>query len=524
MISGPARIGWVAAWWGRLSTGLKMLMILSVGLFPLGVVAVLASIESARDNSAKRADQTLARVEIKAQRLTGLLSRSADMIRTANAALSATPRNSGVCESTLRRLSSAQSVPGQFALYGAGELRCATAGYQPVSLARSDGSASVVEIDETGRVLRFALFGTGGELEGVGEFGRDAIADLSRIPGVEDDVDVALVQGGRLMDLHDGRQSSPLSQTVRAMAPIGDGQLHIRIAREAVPLSAIEILLILLPVMMAIFAALTGWFIVDRLLLRPLVRMQTAVSAYQPGDRHLDLPPLTTPAREIGELGRAFDKVTQMVARHEAELEAAIERQTRLVREVHHRVKNNLQVVASLLNLHARGAASEDVANAYASIQRRVDALSVVHRNHYAELEENRGVAIRPLISELTANLRATAPEGASHMGIKLDIAPFHVTQDVAVSITFLITELVEYAMLCGGQPVTICVDDAEGSTALLSVQSESLTGNVTCDEAVTERLDRIVTGLSRQLRSLLDRDVETGLYRVTIMVADKQP
>jgi two-component system, sensor histidine kinase PdtaS len=84
------------------------------------------------------------------------------------------------------------------------------------------------------------------------------------------------------------------------------------------------------------------------------------------------------------------------------------------IREVHHRVKNNLQVVASLLNLHARGAKTEDASAAYASIQRRVDALAVVHRNHYAELEENRGVALKPLISELGANLRANAPAGAA--------------------------------------------------------------------------------------------------------------
>ena len=121
--------------------------------------------------------------------------------------------------------------------------------------------------------------------------------------------------------------------------------------------------------------------------------------------------------------------MVQTVARHEANLEAAVERQTRLVREVHHRVKNNLQVVASLLNLHSRGSPNEEVAAAYASIQRRVDALAVVHRNHFAELEENKGVALKPLISELAANLRATAPLAAANMAIRLDLEPFTSTR-----------------------------------------------------------------------------------------------
>ena len=85
-------------------------------------------------------------------------------------------------------------------------------------------------------------------------------------------------------------------------------------------------------------------------------------------------------------------------------------------------MKNNLQVVASLLNIHSRGSPNEEVAAAYASIQRRVDALAVVHRNHFAELEENRGVALKPLISELAANLRATAP--ASALGMSIRLAP----------------------------------------------------------------------------------------------------
>src|SRR4029078_4831478 len=94
-------------------------------------------------------------------------------------------------------------------------------------------------------------------------------------------------------------------------------------------------------------------------------------------------------------------------------------------------------------------------------IQRRVAALAVVHRNHYAELEENRGVALKPLVSELTANLRATAPPRAAGMQIRLDVAPFYATQDAAVSVAFLITEIVEFAMLCGADLVSVVLEAA---------------------------------------------------------------
>jgi hypothetical protein len=277
--------------------------------------------------------------------------------------------------------------------------------------------------------------------------------------------------------------------------------------------------MILLPIIMWLAAAVIGWLIVDRFLLRPLATMQRAVTAYRPGDGALALPPLKTPAHEIHALGAAFADVTATIARHEAELEAAVDRQKRLVREVHHRVKNNLQVVASLLNLHARGATSEDVSAAYASIQRRVDALAVVHRNHYAELEENRGVALKPLISELGANLRATAPASAAHMQIRVNIEPYYVTQDVAVSVAFMITELVEFAMFCGAAAVSVTLEGRAPGLALLAIESDSLKGEISCDEKLFERFDRIITGLSRQLRSTIERDSETGRYSLGINV-----
>ena len=126
----------------------------------------------------------------------------------------------------------------------------------------------------------------------------------------------------------------------------------------------------------------------------------------------------------------------------------ALEGQRRLVREVHHRVKNNLQVVASLLNIHGRSADTPEARAAYAGIGRRVGALSIVHRNHFAEMEESRGIALRPLISELAAELRAGAPEQARGLAIDLDLEGVYTTQDVAVAVAFLVTEIVECAML----------------------------------------------------------------------------
>lgn len=516
--------GLFASRFAGLSTALKMFLILSVGLLPLGLIAVLASIQSAQQNDLEHRQEVEARVELKAQRVNAAFSRSVLTIRAASTPIRVTGGDSEACQATLRRLERPQSIPGRFALYSRGNvLACATAGFAPAAVAPPfKGARAAVGLAEDGEALRFALFDERGDLEGAGEFSRRSLGEMAELPGTRSEYDLALVAGQRRMVLHDGFVDGPLIRTVDADARVLGGRFGLHIHTGAAPVGAAEMLMILLPIIMWLAAGMIGWIIVDRLLLKPLVRMQRAVASYQPGDRSFDLPPLATPAREIRELGLAFDRVTRTVARHEAELEAALERQTKLVREVHHRVKNNLQVVASLLNLHARGARSEDVAAAYASIQRRVDALAVVHRNHYAELEENRGVALKPLISELGANLRATAPAAAANMQIRLDVEPYYVTQDVAVSVAFLITELVELAMFCGAANVTISLTGKTEQLARLCVDSESLRSSADCDEQIFARFDRIVTGLGRQLRTSIDRDLDKGCYALDLAVIDK--
>ena len=201
-------------------------------------------------------------------------------------------------------------------------------------------------------------------------------------------------------------------------------------------------------------------------------------------------------------------------------MQEGLRHQMRLTREVHHRVKNNLQVVASLINLHSRDA-SGDVAAAYASIQRRVDALAVVHRNHYAELEENNGVALRSILGELTANLRATAPATASGMSISLEIVPAFVTQDVAVPVSFLVTETVELVMTCDpGAHIAIALSEGPSADrALLSIEAAGLSAERCLHDRARDRFERIVTGLSRQLRAPLDYDPAVGRYAIALPI-----
>jgi two-component sensor histidine kinase len=299
--------------------------------------------------------------------------------------------------------------------------------------------------------------------------------------------------------------------------PIGHGNMFVRVATRHQKIRTIDRLLLLLPLLMWVAAAMITWSLVGRLLIRPLKRLEHSVIAYRPGERPLELPRRLGPSEEIRELRNAFARTIAKIEESERETVSALEGQRRLVREVHHRVKNNLQVIASLLNIHGRSAVTQEARAAYAGISRRVGALSIVHRNHFAEMEENRGISLRPLLSELAAELRASAPEAARGLTIDLELDSVYTTQDVAVAIAFLITEVIEHAMLhAPHDPVELSLRRTSELTARLTLASPTL---VPDEEGEPEKMqfERIVAGLAKQLRSTLDRKL--GRYSVDLPV-----
>lgn len=501
----------------RLSTGIKMLLILSVALLPLGLIALFASIESAQVNRFNRETEARMFASANAKRVDRAIGRIAFRLKEA---LAANEENCSVVAQGLAVVARKDVPIALFAPDGRPICSHGIASPRP-SPPRWPANIATLLIAPRGAISVAVAGPTGGHA--TAELGPDTLASIVRRSNVDGRLGIALVQGSARATLLAATDNRPLEKRLIATAPLGGGPVMLEVTVHAAPITPIEVVMVLLPLLMWVAAAVIGWLVVERLVLSPLAQMQRAIDSYQPGQGPLRLPRLTTPAQEIRALGQAFVNVTSDLASHEAELEQGLARQTRLTREVHHRVKNNLQVVSSLINLHARGANDPAVTAAYASIQRRVDALAVVHRNHYAELEENRGVGLRALIGELASNLRATAPPDAAHMAITLDVMPAFATQDVAVPVAFLITELVELVMACdpgGRAAIALHPCDSPGR-ALLIIDAPSLNAEVCAGHPTMDRFRRIIEGLARQLRAKLTHDEQAGRYSIEIGIVE---
>lgn len=505
----------------RWPTGAKIFLILSVSLLPLALIAIFATLRVTQiANTELRSHLGLGAAE--SARATAI-----EMIGDVTA-LRATADALGADRADVTNCARVQGIFAQRALDGirfvifdrANRVLCGTAfpGASEVARDRSLGTPGARIVPGEGIAVRVA--GARRGVVAAAFFPARLLARVGRPSVFTPDYGATLLLGEERLPLLPLPRKQTLERHQTAVSPLGFADLALEMQVRSAPVGSPLILALLVPLLMWAAAAAIAWFVVDRLLLSPLQSLRAGIAAYAPGDEPDTSLYRALPAQEIRELGDTFRALSRTVAIHEAGLAEGLVRQTKLTREVHHRVKNNLQVISSLINFHARGAQSPEATAAYASIQRRVDALAVVHRYHFAEMEENRGVGLRAVLGELASNIRATAPEG-TRLSIVLDVAPLYATQDTAVAVAFLVTELIELAATCDSEAqLSLSLrPDADPARATLRVVSRALCDSDPLRDGLGNRFGRVIEGLTRQLRSMLHHDPMTGAYEITIAI-----
>lgn len=497
----------------RLPTAAKLLLILTAVLLPIGIALAWIGNSGIRQANAVLEARNQDQSRAAAQAIESLIARNALALRIAAAGALRTSR-ADLCAETAQALATAPAISRSFSLRSTdGKILCVYGSFVPrddIPLVAPGDIKVWLDRDSSDIDVRVGVVGGMVTADVPIAQVRSAVRDTG-LP-----IEYLKVRDSNKVQTIIG--SDPSSAELElSQWPISNRNLAVQVGVGHRQITTIDRLLLLLPLLMWIAAALITWLLVNRLLIRPLRRLENAVVAYRPGEGQLELPSKLGPSEEIQELRNAFGRAIDRAEESERETTSALEGQRRLVREVHHRVKNNLQVVASLLNIHGRNTDAPDARAAYAGISRRVGALSIVHRNHFAEMEDNRGISLRPLVTELAAELRASAPDAARGLSIDLEIDSVYTTQDVAVAVAFIITEIIEFAMLNAPlQPIELSLRRTSELTARLALASPIL---VPDDEVKPEKLqfERIVGGLAKQLRSPLDRKL--GRYSVDLPV-----
>jgi two-component sensor histidine kinase len=505
----------------RWPTGAKLLVILSIALLPLAVIAVFATLRITQiaDTEARAGLRVAAAESSRAIAIELIGDMTA--LRVAVDALETDPNDTPSCARAQGVFAQQIAIGTRFAIFDRrGKLLCGAGFDGAHEVARTARDAAVAARILPDRGLALGVVARSRRVTAAAFFPTEFLSELSRPSGFTPSYAATLMRDGKALELQAMPREAAFERRESSRTELGIGELRLAMEVRTAPITSPLVIALLLPLVMWAAAAGIAWFVVDRLLVRPLRQLRAHVAAFTPGDEPDVALIRALPAQELRELGDTFRALTRTVAIHEAGLAEGLIRQTKLTREVHHRVKNNLQVISSLINFHSRGAKSPEATQAYSSIQRRVDALAVVHRNHFAEMEDNRGLGLRPMLGELASNIRATAPEG-TQLRIQLDIDPYLVTQDVAVAVAFLATEMIELALLCdpAAQLRVSMKESSDPARATLRVSSRALIESPELREGLATRFGRVIEGLSRQLRAPLHHDPLAGAYEITIAI-----
>ncbi|MDP8915665.1 MAG: sensor histidine kinase, partial [Pseudomonadota bacterium] len=284
---------------------------------------------------------------------------------------------------------------------------------------------------------------------------------------------------------------------------------------------------ILLPLLAfaAAFAAVA--LATERLVIRWLTYLEGIARLYAGGRFNVRPVQVEGAPPEIRALAETMDEMGRAIEARDYSLRDSLAQKDALLREIHHRVKNNLQVITSLLNLQQRQLSDPAAKAAMADTRQRVTALALVYRALY-QSPDLRRVEVRTFLQELVAQL--LNGEGPRAQPVRTEIVSDTLTLDPDKLAPFALFAVEAFTNALkhgfperGGNVVIRFIVGAED--ARLEVQDDGVGGAA---EAAAGGVGRtLMTAFARQLRGRAELEPvpEGGLVaRLTFPLPQPEP
>lgn len=256
------------------------------------------------------------------------------------------------------------------------------------------------------------------------------------------------------------------------------------------------------PLIAVLLVALVIWFGTNGLVLRWLRELRVLAEAFARGDYRARPANFEAAPVEFRALAAALYKMGQAVDRRDTELRAALDRQNHLVREIHHRVKNNLQIVMSLLSLQSDRLETAAGRAAMDQIRLRISTLALVHRLLY-ETDEQATISSQTLLGGACELLNQTLGK-RSDIAVHCDFAAAELDIDTAIPLCLWLVEAASNAWLhafpdnrAGEMNITLRFVDGHG---VLEVADNGVGFAAVDGQQPGARGLRILTGIAKQV------------------------
>ena len=143
-------------------------------------------------------------------------------------------------------------------------------------------------------------------------------------------------------------------------------------------------------------------------------------------------------SRTNGELRAEMDERERI----ENKLKKSLEEKEILLKEIHHRVKNNLQIISSLLNLQSRYITDEEMLDIYKESQNRVKSMAIIHEKLY-QSEDLARIDFGDYVNSLVLDLFNSYGVDKSSTNLNIDIKDILLNINTAIPCGLIVNELV---------------------------------------------------------------------------------
>jgi len=260
---------------------------------------------------------------------------------------------------------------------------------------------------------------------------------------------------------------------------------------------------LVLPLLAFCLALAAVLYAAERAVIRWIVYLQRVAAIYARG--RFTVRPLQAERAppEIRELAATLDDMAGAIVARDASLMESLAEKDSLMREIHHRVKNNLQIITSLINMQQRALTDPAAKAAMNDTRQRITALAQIYRALYQGPDLKR-VDLRPFLEELTALLLVGDISGNSAVRTEVHADPLVIDPDRLAPIALFAVEAITNAQkhAFSGKGGVLSVNfSVRGEEAELSIGDDGPGTSAGPGEGVGRTL---MNAFARQLRGKL--------------------